>query len=404
MAPLTRMRVPQELMDEIIGTLDLSQEYDPQIAEALKSCALVAHSFVRHSQARLFAKISVRDYDRHTSRRNEALSSSPHISSIMLSQKLSALLSRSPHLATYIRTLDLCYNATTTEANFMPQILSAVTALTGLTLTDHFCGYFPSDLSTRGAFSLSSLQSVELCRYQFRNALELESLLSKAKCLKELTLRAIDFDDLDPIDIEAVLSREINSTSAVKLQSLSLVSLNSYVVHAMLDSFTTVDIRHLKTLSIRNGPAVAFLRANAHSIQTLNLENQHANISFDSDVLDPRMMEGGTHLTYIHLELKEIFSLLLLVPTLGDLENLTALKTMRITLGCCIDADDLSVHDEWEQLDALLHPLPSAVQVEIYADLSSFAIPIGVDAVKRRLPLLSNRGTLQVGHSSHCEA
>ncbi|KAJ7204857.1 hypothetical protein B0H12DRAFT_467777 [Mycena haematopus] len=402
MPPLpTRTQVPQELIDEIIGAFDLSEKYDPQIAETLKSCALVAHSFVPHSQARLFANISARDYGRNTSQDEEALSYyNLHRSSIILSQKLSALLSRSPHLAKYIRTLDLCYYAEREGGDEVAQILSAVTALTGLTLTDFFFGYFPLDPSATGVFSLSSLQSVELCRYQFHNAFELESLLSNAKCLKDLTLRDIEFGDLDPIDIDTVLSREIDWVSDVKLQTLSLVSLYAAEVHSMLDSFTTVDIRHLKSLSIKDGPAAAFLRANARSIQMLKLEN-HFNRLPESDLFDPRMMEGGTHLTCIDFDVDDMSALLKLVPLLGDLENLTALKTMRITLEYCADAaeDDIFV-DEWGQLDALLRPLPSAVQVEIYADISPFDIPDVVDAVKRRLPLLSNRGTLQVEDSS----
>ncbi|KAJ7204859.1 hypothetical protein B0H12DRAFT_1160856 [Mycena haematopus] len=60
--------LPQELIDEIIGTFDLSEQYDPQIARTLKSCALVARSFVRQSQACLFAYISAWDYEVNASR------------------------------------------------------------------------------------------------------------------------------------------------------------------------------------------------------------------------------------------------------------------------------------------------------------------------------------------------
>ncbi|KAF7371266.1 hypothetical protein MSAN_00762400 [Mycena sanguinolenta] len=146
-------------------------------------------------------------------RRTRIPTSSPHIASVVLSQRLSALLSRSPHLADHIRTLNLYYNATTTEANFIPQILAAVTGLTGLTLSEFLCGFFPMDPLTIAPFSLPSLRRVELNRYQFQNAFDLESLLSKAKCLKELTLKGIRFEEFNTVDGEAVLPRPIDGTS-----------------------------------------------------------------------------------------------------------------------------------------------------------------------------------------------
>ncbi|KAF8210762.1 hypothetical protein K438DRAFT_2011308 [Mycena galopus ATCC 62051] len=388
------MKIPPELIDKIISEFDLSEEYDRTIADTLKSCALVAITFVRHCQKRQFAKISVRDYERITGHRDEGLSFSPHIGSIMLSQRLSFLLSCSPRIADYVRTLDLCYNASTTEANFMPQILSAVTvALDTLILTDHFCGSFPDDPDTISVFSLPSLRRVELCRYQFANPSKLESLLSKAKCLKEFTLRAINFEqDFDSVDNDVGGPQKVDRATEVKLEKLSVVELTSLVINSMLNSFTTADIRQLKALAIHNSPFVSLLRANTPSIQKLKIKKAHA-MSYASDVPNPRMMAGKNYLDHLDLEVNEIDAVVTLIPLLGDLENLTALKIIRITLNCSLNRDGISEdEEEWEQLDALLKRLCSGVQVEIHATFDLLDIDTDyVDAVKKQLPLLSSR-------------
>ncbi|KAF8210792.1 hypothetical protein K438DRAFT_98188 [Mycena galopus ATCC 62051] len=398
------MKIPQELIDKIISEFDLSEEYDRTIADTLKSCALVAIPFVRHCQKRLFAKISVRDYERNTGHRDEGLSFSPHIGSIMLSQRLSVLLSCSPHIADYVHTLDLCYNASTTEANFMPQILSAVTALDTLILTDHFCGSFPDDPDTISVFSLPSLRRVELCRYQFANPSKLESLLSKAKCLKELTLRAIGFEeDFDSVDNDVGGPQLVDRATEVKLEKLTVVELTGLVINSMLNSFTTVDIRQLKGLAIHNSPFAGLLRANAPSVQKLKMKKAHA-MSYALDVPNPQMMAGKNYLDHLDLEVNEIDAVVTLIPLLGDLENLTALKTIRITLNRSLDGDSISEdEEEWEQLDALLKRLCSGVQVEIYAAFDLLDIDTDyVGAVKKQLPLLSSRGTLHVYHNPRC--
>ncbi|KAJ6472049.1 hypothetical protein C8R45DRAFT_1013871, partial [Mycena sanguinolenta] len=388
------MRVPLELFDEIIGEFDLSEKYDIEIADTLKSCALLARSFVRQCQARLFARISVRDYER--------FSSSPHIASVILAQKLSALLSRSPHLAGYIRTLELYYNATATEANFIPQILAAVTGLTGLTLWDHFHGFFPMDALNLAAFSLSSLWRVELYGYQFQNAFELESLLSKAKCLKELTLNGVGFEDFKPVnDSEVALPRQIKGTSDVTLETLCLDTLDRPVVTSVLASFTTVDIRHLKCLSIRNSAITGILRANTRSIQKLKLGGKL--LCQFVDVPDPQIMAGENSLTSVEFEVDDIHSLLVLVPLLGDLGNLTALKTVGVKFQHWLKDHIFEDRGEWEELDGLLEPLATGIQVDVYATFdpdTTLLAARDVAVIKSHLPKLSNREKSHVYHNS----
>lgn len=259
------MRIPQELVDEIISEFDLSEKYDFVIHLTLKSCALAARSFVQPCQERLFSRISMHDYDKCLiAQEIEPLAAPPDVASVSLSRQLATLLSSSPHIATYIRTLDLCYSATT-EASFIPLILCAVTALETLILMDDSGERFPVNPSTIAVFSLPSLKRVELSNYYFDNPFELESLLRKGKSLKELTLRAISFASDEH---GSGVTTDVRP-SDVALEILILVRLDSETIQSMLNIFTAVDIRHVKWLSIFDSPLKHLLRANAPSVQKL---------------------------------------------------------------------------------------------------------------------------------------
>ncbi|KAJ7030357.1 hypothetical protein C8F04DRAFT_1236497, partial [Mycena alexandri] len=86
------MRLPQELLDEIIGHLDLSRKFDRETSQTLMSCALVSRALARPSQMALFYRISTWDNFEDD---------------LQFCFNLLALLSSSPHLADYIRTLDV---------------------------------------------------------------------------------------------------------------------------------------------------------------------------------------------------------------------------------------------------------------------------------------------------------
>ncbi|KAJ6552742.1 hypothetical protein B0H19DRAFT_1154844, partial [Mycena capillaripes] len=397
------MRIPQELVDEIIGEFDLSQKYDSRIHQTLKSCSLAARSFVRPCQTRLFARISVHDYEEYSTalaREPPSLTSSPHATSILLSRQLAALLLSSPHIACYVRTLDLWYNVDTTEAKFIPLILSAVTALETLILKDHFYGVFPMNPSTTAVFSLPSLRRVELWKYQFADPLELESLLSRAKSLKELTLDAIGFqaEFLDNYDgPQAGVTRD-GRPSNVILDSLTLVQLDKLTVRSMLDLFAVVDIRHVKCLSLLECPFMGVLQANARSIQKLKIGKAWATYWL-ADVPDLELMAGENRLSSVDFEVGDIDQVVSHLPLLGDLRNLKVLKTIHITIHRRLNWDLDSEHEEWDKLDSLLVPLPRDVEVEIYASFGSQTKHMDagdVEVVKKCLPLLAERGTLNV--------
>ncbi|KAJ6552747.1 hypothetical protein B0H19DRAFT_1377577 [Mycena capillaripes] len=380
------MRIPQELVDEIIGEFDLSQKYDFQIHQTLKSCALAARSFVRPCQTRLFARISVRDYEKYSTaldREPPSLTSSPHAASILLSRQLAALLSSSPHIALYIRSLDLRYNVDTTEAKFIPLILSAVTALEILILTDHFFGAFPVN---------------------HPSTMALESLLSRAKSLKELTLDAIDFHDEFYYNYDGSGVRRDGRLSDVVLETLTLVRLHT-TIEPMLDLFAAVDIRHVKCLSLLECPfPMGILQANACSIQKLKVRTAWVTYSA-ADVLDPELMAGENHLSSVDFEVGEIGQVVGHLLLLGNLRNLKVLKTIRITINRCLNENLASEHEGWDKVDSFLVPLPRDVEVEIYAgfDSETKRMDAGdVEVVKKCLPLLAERGTLNVYRNPLC--
>ncbi|KAF8209221.1 hypothetical protein K438DRAFT_1960950 [Mycena galopus ATCC 62051] len=389
------MTIPQELIDEIIGEFDISQKYDAETEATLKSCALIARPFLRSAQSHLSARISFLDYrSRWKDNRTPP--------SVLLAQRLSALLHYAPHIAIFIRTLDLCYPSTRPEADLVPRILSAVPALNSLVLRNSAeNGPFPVNPSTITVFSLQSLRRVELRGYQFANALELESLLGTAICLKELILRDIYFEDMVQSNADA---REAGCGGRVKLENLVLEELYHSAVETMFDSFTTVDIRHLKSLAIFDSgmTMTELLRVNARSIQQLKLGNAYNSRSRWDHSSDAPMITDAPYLLRVDFEVDAIHALLPLIPPLGDLRTLKALKTIRIAL--CNGITAKRIHKgQWEQFDALLQPLPNGVTVEIYAASGPFwheAVDAvraeDLDLIKQYLPLLSRRGTLHV--------
>jgi hypothetical protein len=187
------MEIPQELIDAIIDEFPLQLDSisdlpDPETKRTLQSCALVSRSFLQRCQMRLFSRISVWD---------SYLPTFP-----LACQRLAAVLSSSPHLAGYIQTLELVYDADDSVlVEFVPRILSAVTAIETLQLVRHgdadMWHFPPFDSSTIAVFSLPSLRRLELCAWWFRNPLELQALLNLTTSLRELTLQNVSFEEVE---------------------------------------------------------------------------------------------------------------------------------------------------------------------------------------------------------------
>ncbi|KAJ6583067.1 hypothetical protein DFH09DRAFT_1145235 [Mycena vulgaris] len=390
------MRIPEELIDAIIGEFDLSENYDSQTQITLQSCALVARSFVRLCQTRLFARISVYDYGQNPT---------------ILSHQLATLLESSPHLAAYIRTLDLYHSSDGAETEFVSRILCAVTELHTLILTcTSYKEAFPIDASTLAVFACPSLRRVELLQYRFANVLELQMLLSRSLSLRELSLDEIDFngDEYGEASTDHASAVEDASSNTVVLKSLALSKMEPLDVELMLESFTTVDITHLQSLSFFVSPITGLLRVNAASLQTVKIGYPCVNFenSDYAEEMDPNIL-ADNQLASLDFESDDLESVLTALPLFGDLANLKALKTIRIALSdnliSDVSGDAFSGDAQWRELDALLAQVRSVgvVEVSIYANVEPETGANRVDpgegeVVRKGFPLVSENGSLRL--------
>ncbi|KAJ7134929.1 hypothetical protein C8R43DRAFT_1021509 [Mycena crocata] len=389
------MRVPQELIDAIIGELDASEERDEETKKALESCALVSRSFVQLCQMRLFASISVHDYEQDQS---------------ILSQQLSTVLSSSPHLASYIRSLDLYYNLYDDEdegAAFVAHILSNVTKLNRLILTSAGKDPFPINSATVSVFSLPSLRRVELYDYRFSNVFEIHSLLTRSVSLKCLTLHRVDFtgdDNHEPHRYSVARVDDIagaHTARHVVLESLTLIKMEPLDVEEMLNSFTTVDVQHLQSLYFIQSPISGFLKANAGSIKKLKMEETVNNFE-TSDYVDevyPNILACNNHLSLLELKDADLEPVLDAISFLGDLSNLRVLKTISITLVEYLDTEFVDYEQpEWAALDAILRQLPG-VEINIYACFDPETDRLDsndIEVLKKSLPSVSGGNSLHI--------
>ncbi|KAJ7748229.1 hypothetical protein B0H14DRAFT_2984100 [Mycena olivaceomarginata] len=390
------MEIPQELIDAIIDEFPLrldsiSDLPDPETKRTLQSCALVSRSFLQRCQMRLFSRISVWD---------SYLPTFP-----LACQRLAAVLSSSPHLAGYIQTLELLYDADNSVlVEFVPRILSAVTAVETLQLVRHVDAdmwhFPPFDSSTIAVFSVPSLRRLELCDWCFRNPLELQALLNLSASLRELTLHNVSFEEVenDSENSPSVAQRNISGQELV-LESLRLVCVEPHVVEMMLESFSTVDIKHLKSLSFFYSSPNGLLRANAGSLQKLRINHTCAFAEFE---IDPDILTSANYLSSIELEGYSVEAIAL--PLLGNLANLKALTRIQIVLSHYFYENRREAGvQRWAEVDAFLVRAHGA-EVHIYGSYENQdgMGPQNVEDVKKLLPLVSSSGRLHVYSKADC--
>jgi hypothetical protein len=120
--------------------------------------------------------------------------------------------------------------------------------------------------SLHATLSLPCLQSLCLTDLNFANVSELETLLSHSTRLKELILDDIGFDD-SSVQRVGVL----DEPPRVLIESLTLDSLSGRAVDTMVSSFSTVDIRHLRSLALVATPTFSLLKANAQTLRRVRI-------------------------------------------------------------------------------------------------------------------------------------
>ncbi|KAJ6487617.1 hypothetical protein C8R45DRAFT_993776 [Mycena sanguinolenta] len=375
--------IPTELIYAIIDQLHLpstleledwtGQRTYSESRRTLRSCALVSRSFVRPSQMRLFSLIFLRVEDTKYTR------------------SLSAILSSSPHLGGYIRTLHLLAPE---PSQPVLDIIYASKALDTLILqSDYHYLYrpFKFDCAIPLLSRLPTLRCFQLIRYWFRNARELESLLKTSTSLRELKLKHVRFSGEEESDLEVqndhVPFEHLNgdsSSSVLALATLNLVAISSATLDSMLKYFTMVDIKHLKSLTLSDCPMTSLVRLNADSLRHLTIDIPVVFHHSDASRIRSDILACANGLSILTLKARLVWVLSTL-PAFGNLRDLSALKTIRIVLW-----DFVTAPQPWAQLDGLLAQTRIA-EVELYAGNAAT-----IASVENWLPSLSSSGRLQV--------
>ncbi|KAJ6577873.1 hypothetical protein B0H19DRAFT_570481 [Mycena capillaripes] len=286
-----RATCPQELIDLILGKTDSADK------GTLKSCALVARSFRPTSQKLIFSDLTILP---------------PGRDRIPALQRLSDVLSASPHLALYVRTLHLVQPGfyepcVWMQSGILPTILSVFTNLESLNIRIYNWDYFHSNCE-QAIYTLiarSSLSSIELKEARLRTNAKLLSLL---QCLPA-SLESASF--LSVFAGHGSYRDDLQSASA-ELQNLRLASLD-------LDSFApslfdwaicAVDpksLRHLYTTVEENTiNVVQLLLDGAVNVETYHLSfwscfsiQEHPNLEKMQGL---RMMEISVRLNWAEIE------------------------------------------------------------------------------------------------------
>jgi hypothetical protein len=107
------------------------------------------------------------------------------------------------------------------------------------------------------------MRTLHLSGFSFPHAAALDSLLSHATSLQDLSLEDISFHD-HSVGRPSPAPR----TAAVVLASLKLKYIGKRSIDAVLATFSAVDIRHLRDLYVERTPsAISLLAANTQTIQ-----------------------------------------------------------------------------------------------------------------------------------------
>ncbi|KAJ7260286.1 hypothetical protein C8J57DRAFT_1233305 [Mycena rebaudengoi] len=343
---VTTMRVPQEIDDAIIDNFGMSHDEkisphgygrEPDDTDSLRACSLTSRSFLRRSRMHLFAAIFCQRLS-DFSHFDRLLAESPHIGELYVryfSLKIRLADRRDPLL---------------TEGVVFPRILSRLPRLTHVSLNSIMDGYIPF------WGSLPSLFKLEL-------------LLSNATGLKALTLGGIIFENpsLRRVDVP----HEVR----VVLESFELGRGMDEVVDAMVSSFRTVDIKHLKSLATKSLSIIPLLKANAQTIQKVR-----ASFPRYPNPPDPDILKGNQTLHLIEIT-EHSSGMASALQQFGHLGHLKALKTMSLDF-----TDNWRVGSpnaaDWTKLDAILSSAVDGLEdIHIHTEH-----PLDVELIRSLLP------------------
>lgn len=240
------MRLPQELVNKIVDEIDVE-------LSTLRACALAARSFVHASQARIFRAIQLSDI------MGDPLDGEKRSGGLL--RRFFALLVTSPHIAHHVRTLQVRGDSNHGHLDYLSHILCSLHNLWCLTISSISSSGIPLSKPSWipssplvpilfKAFALPSLRCIGFSGFRFRDAEELHSLLVHSPNLKELELSNVSIQNsafCGPSE------SALRSPHRVSVEKLDLAfDLSSAKIKSIFDTFSTVDISHLKSLQLRH--------------------------------------------------------------------------------------------------------------------------------------------------------
>ncbi|KAJ7443847.1 hypothetical protein FB451DRAFT_1413470 [Mycena latifolia] len=336
------VEIPQELIDVIIREILSAEDnpfrlYHPESAVLVQ--ALRAGSFFQRS---LPEESNFEDIP-------------------SISEQLSKLLLRSPHISSYVRHLHIVYSLA--DAEPLAAILSSLPNLEEVDFYPN--GYdnaswnahpVPLKASYLAALSRPTVRRVGMVHHKFTHASELHTLLENTVGLKDLTMRYIGFSNTEIPSAESV-----PRTPTVVLDSLGLRSLDPAEVESMMQAFTSVDITHLRSLDLMDTAAISLLRANASTLQKVAIL---ADSRKHLDVHDPEqdILAAADQLASIELRVSDSHLMNDMLRSFGNLAHLTALRMLSLEIFKNIYPSDKVF---WRHADSALSSLQlDAVEVK----------------------------------------
>ncbi|KAJ7238027.1 hypothetical protein C8J57DRAFT_1529018 [Mycena rebaudengoi] len=374
------MRVPQEISDAIIDNFAKSHiekisltsyRREPDDADSLRACSLTSRAFLCRSCMHLFAAIYC-EYHSDFLNLDRLLAECPHIGELYIRYFVVELRNRTSHLLA--------------EDVVVPRILSRLRSLTHVTLTlPSTYGVWPSlfKAGMRATLSLHCLRSLSLYHMHFANASELELLLSHATGSKALTLGAVVFDN------PSIHCVDVPHEGRVVLESLEL-ELETDVMDAMMSGFSTVDIKHLKSLVIVDSSIIPLLKETAETIHKVRVS---VHPTPPRELPDPDILKGNQTLHMIEIN-EDISKMVSILQQFGHLSHLIALKTISLDFMDTAEDASPSTAADWPELDAILSPAVDRLEdIHIHTE---HLLDVGL--VKSLLPSVGEKIALHVHH------
>ncbi|KAJ7684299.1 hypothetical protein DFH06DRAFT_3288 [Mycena polygramma] len=362
-----QMQIPQELIDIMIDMVSVFEDAGDRDS-TLRSCALVSHAFAWPAQRKLFSTAQLYEISDH--------------------DNFAALLSSSPHIGALVRTFGAEYSA----APYTSHPIAITKILAALPYLECICSdsgdsdqiFNVSSMffdACRRACSLPTVRRIELNNHTFADAMELESLLDSSTGLRELSLESISFESLRVVPVP--------SSRSITLESLEFSDMDEAILQCILDAFTTVDVKHLRSLRFERAAVRPILGVNAGSLREVEIEYD------DDPLLVGDTFTGQSKLQSIHLNAYYAEDFGRIIASLGQLSDLR-----RLTMDVRDQGVWPSEEAEWMSIDRALsatRDLRNLEEIHIHVRPTIWGEGVKLED---RFPLLGQSGLLHLFHIS----